>query len=155
MSVGMPADLWLNQFGALIYAAFGEYAYHVGSSLRQKDGWRDVDVRVMLADDVYAALGFGDPKEPHKNARWVALCLAFSALGKQMTGLPVDFQIQTLKLANEQFGRAAGGERSCLGISLFSPAMANMPVPAEEGRAVDQLIAEDGPVDPDVKSGAF
>jgi hypothetical protein len=140
MSVGMPASLWLNQFGAMVYAAFGEHPYHVGSSLRQKDGWRDVDVRLMLADDVYAAMGLGDPKEPTRSARWVAMCLAFSALGKQMTGLPIDFQIQTLRLANEQFGRAKGGERSCLGIGVFpQPAM---PPPAEEGRACDQLIAE-------------
>lgn len=141
MSVGMPATIWLHHFGALVRAAFGEFAYHVGSSLRQKDGWRDVDVRVMLADDVYAAMGLGDPKEPHRNARWVAMCLAFSALGKQMTGLPIDFQIQTLKLANEQFGRAVGAERSCIG---WGPAqdLVVMPPPAETDRATDQLFAD-------------
>ncbi len=115
MSVGMPASLWLNQFGALVYHAFGEHAYHVGSSLKAKDGWRDVDVRLMLADDVYASMGLGDPSRPHDNARWVAFCVAFSALGKQMTGLPVDFQIQTLKEANEKFRPTDGHSRSCLG----------------------------------------
>src|SRR6187401_467780 len=98
----MPATLWLDEFGALVYRAFGEHAYHVGSSVMSKL-WRDVDVRVMLDDATYARLELGDPKEPHANARWVAICLAFSALGKEMTGLPIDFQIQALSEANEKF----------------------------------------------------
>lgn len=136
MGVGMPAHLWLNQFGHLVYSAFGEHAYHVGSSVKEKL-WRDVDVRVMLADDVYAKLGLGDPAHPHDNARWVAFCVAFSALGKQMTGLPIDFQIQTITEANEKFG---GGGRSALG--FYEPALVMMPNPAEEGLAIDQLRAE-------------
>jgi len=39
------------------------------------------------------------------------LCLAFSALGKQMTGLPIDFQIQPTTWANEKF---KGSRRSAL-----------------------------------------
>jgi hypothetical protein len=139
--VGMPASLWLNEFGALVYHAFGEYPYHVGSSLRAKDGWRDVDVRLMLADEVYGSMGLGDPARPHDNARWVAFCVAFSALGKQMTGLPIDFQIQTITEANEKFGRGAGCERSALGFGY--PKIETMPSPLETGRAVDQLIEKD------------
>ena len=137
MGVGMPADLFLNQFGDLVYRAFGEHAYHVGSSVREKL-WRDVDVRVMLADDVYEHLGLGKSwRDSHQNARWMAFCAAFSALGKQMTGLPIDFQVQKLSEANEMFGH---GYRSCLGIEGLM--MDVMPAPAETGRAVDQLIAQ-------------
>lgn len=76
-------------------------------------GWRDVDVRLMLDDEVYEAMGFGDPKRPHDNARWVAFTLAFTELGRKMTGLPIDFQIQQTSRANEVDGNAG---RHALGI---------------------------------------
>jgi hypothetical protein len=95
----MPTQLLLEQFGAQLAAAFGEVAYQVGSSL-STTAFRDVDVRVMLDDAQYEAMGLGDPDRPHENARWVAYALAFSALGRQMTGLPVDFQLQQTSHAN-------------------------------------------------------
>lgn len=112
MGVGMPFSLLLDEFGSRVWSAFGQPPYLVGSALAQKDGWRDVDVRLILSDAEYAALGLGDPKYPHENPRWISFCLAFSALGKQMTGLPIDFQIQQQTLANEQFK----GNRSAIGL---------------------------------------
>jgi hypothetical protein len=102
MSVGMPAGIYLDEFGEVLFRAFGATAYQVGSSLSNKTGWRDVDVRVMLDDGVYASMGFGDPKNPQGNAKWCAYVMAFSALGRQMTGLPIDFQIQDTTTANAQ-----------------------------------------------------
>jgi len=139
MGVGMPANLWLHQFGRMVFSAFGEYPYHVGSSVSEKL-WRDVDVRVMLADDVYASMGLGDPAHPHSNARWVAFCVAFSALGKQMTGLPIDFQIQTVSEANEKFSSKQGCRRSALG--FFEPELVCIPDPADTEAAHRQLMAE-------------
>lgn len=118
MSVGMPDTLRLEQFGIMLYAAFGEVPYHVGSSAKEKRGWRDVDVRLMLPDERYAEMGFGDPEYPHRNARWVAYCLAFSELGKHMTGLPIDFQIQQTTYANERFTAKSGHSRSALGVQF-------------------------------------
>lgn len=112
VGIGMPHSLWLNEFGSQVWSAFDEIPYHVGSSLFGKQ-WRDVDVRVMLDDEAYKSIGFGDPKHPHQNLKWVSLCLAFSELGKRMTGLPIDFQIQQTTLANEQYR----GPRSALGIT--------------------------------------
>lgn len=112
MSVGFPACLKLQEFGSHVWSAFGEVPYHVGSSLLEKKDWRDVDVRLLLDDGVYASMGFGDPTDQHQNGKWVALCLAFSALGKEMTGLPIDFQIQQRTWANETFD----GLRSALGL---------------------------------------
>lgn len=112
--VGMPAVLYLDDFGKLIHDAFGDYPYHVGSSMVGTQ-WRDVDVRLILADDIYAALGLGEPNDGHRNAKWRALVLAFSALGSQMTGLPIDFQIQQRTFANERF---VGCRRSALGIQV-------------------------------------
>lgn len=114
MGVGMPADLYLHEFGSHVWAAFGTPPYHVGSSLTLKSGWRDVDVRLILSDEEYAALGLGKPNLPRHNGKWVTLCMAFSALGAHMTGLPIDFQIQQQTRANEEYPREY--PRSALGI---------------------------------------
>jgi hypothetical protein len=113
MGVGMPADLYLHQFGAVLEDAFGATAYHVGSSLSGKDGWRDVDVRVLLEDEQWELLALGDPDYTYANGRWVAMCLAFSELGRRMTGLPIDFQLQPREWANAKF---PGQRRSALGL---------------------------------------
>jgi len=102
--IGMPATLYLQDFGDLVFQVFGEIPYHVGSSL-MGETWRDVDVRVMLDPEKYAAMELGDPKDPHQNARWCAYVKAFSLLGRQMTGLPIDFQIQERDHANADFGQ--------------------------------------------------
>lgn len=112
MGVGMPQALLLEEFGSQVWHAFGDAPYLVGSALNGKV-YRDVDVRLILDDEVYAVMGLGDPKFPHHNGKWVALCLAFSALGKQMTGLPIDFQIQQQTHANTTFERQP---RSALGM---------------------------------------
>lgn len=115
--VGMPAALLLDEFGSLVSDAFGHAGgvYHVGSSCCGGKGWRDVDVRLLLSDEEYAALGLGDPEHPHQNARWVALVRAFDALGREMTGLPIDFQIQQQAHANAKFD----GPRSALGLHTY------------------------------------
>lgn len=113
MGVGMPAALKLDEFGSHIWSAFGQPAYHVGSSLSNKSDWRDVDVRLILDDDEYKAMGLGDPGYTGINGKWIALCLAFSALGKEMTGLPIDFQIQAMGHANKAY---QGEARSAIGL---------------------------------------
>jgi hypothetical protein len=107
----MPATLLLEEFGSQVWHAFGSPPYLVGSSLVGKQ-WRDVDVRLILSDSEYAALFHCEPKREHLNGKWVALCLAFSALGKQMTGLPIDFQIQQRTWANKTYD----GPRSALAL---------------------------------------
>lgn len=108
MSTGMPAGIWLTKFGALVRDYFGHVAYHVGSSLARKD-WRDVDVRLMLPDDEFEAL-FGANRNAETNPKLAAVTLAFAVLGKSMTGLPIDFQIQPVSWANERYP----GPRSAL-----------------------------------------
>lgn len=100
----MPTQLYLNDFGQLVLDAFGEVAYWVGSSMHGPN-WRDVDIRVMLDDGRYAADGYGDPVNPHSNPKWVATCKVWSAYGKAMTGLPIDFQIQQTTLANTEYAK--------------------------------------------------
>lgn len=113
MSTGMPAGIWLNKFGVIIADYFGHVPYHVGSSLDRKD-WRDIDVRLILPDDEFEQM-FGTLKN-YCNPKLAAITLAFSALGKEMTGLPIDFQIQPQTHANERYP----GPRSAL-IEVSTP----------------------------------
>lgn len=96
----------LNDWGRTLAAMFnGDHAMHVGSSLERAD-WRDVDVRmVVLDDDKHAAL-----KAAVNIAR---LNLVVSLWGQQVTGLPIDFQVQDSVENAEYHSR----RRNALGIS--------------------------------------
>lgn len=108
MSTGMPQGIWLQKFGTIVADYFGHTAYQVGSSLNSKS-WRDVDVRLILPDDEFDAL-FGENAAAIGNPKLAAITLAFAALGKEMTGLPIDFQIQSMSHANRKYP----GPRSAL-----------------------------------------
>lgn len=109
MSTGMPQGIWLAKFGVIVADYFGHVPYQVGSSLDSKD-WRDVDVRLIIPDDEYAER-FGEPRN-YTNLKVAAITLAFCALGKAMTGLPIDFQVQPQSHANDD---KYPGPRSALG----------------------------------------
>lgn len=102
IGVGMPHWLYLNQFGRMVCEAFGEFPYLVGSATVGKQ-WRDVDVRLILADDDYERIVGKFTLRDAENQRWSVLCMAFSELGKRVTGLPIDFQIQQRSMANAEF----------------------------------------------------
>lgn len=127
MSVGFPATLKLQEFGSHVWSAFSPAArsegfsvgvYQVGSSIgidpASKRAWHDVDVVCILDDKLWETMGFRkDPDEcMHRDAKWIALCLAFSELGRAMTGLPIDFKLQPQTWANEKHN----GPRSALGM---------------------------------------
>lgn len=82
----------------VIRKAFGSPPYLVGSAGVGNDGtgYRDVDVRLILADDEFAAVC------PTRE-RWEALSLAFGAYLRERTGLPIDFQVQRMTEANERY----------------------------------------------------
>lgn len=102
MGVGPHEGHLLKLFGMEVRQGFGHTAYQVGSSLTQKGGWRDVDVRAILPDEEYAVF-FGDPQTPeHYQPRLMSWNLAWTMLGRKMTGLPIDFQIQQQTLANTE-----------------------------------------------------
>jgi hypothetical protein len=89
----------LDQACQLITKAFGgECPYLVGTAgLGGASSYRDVDVRLMLDDDEFAAAC------PTRE-RWELLCLSVSAYLSTRTGLPVDFQVQSTSAANELYG---------------------------------------------------
>lgn len=99
----------LNDWGAGVRRMFpGEVPYLVGSALLRADH-RDVDVRVMLADEAYDALA--------ELVNLADLHLSVSLWGQQVTGLPVDFQLQRRDHANAEFD----GRRHPLGMVLSPP----------------------------------
>jgi len=108
MSVGSPAAFYLDEFGSKVWDVFGGPPYQVGSSLRTKT-WRDVDVCMILSDKEWEQWQLGEPHSP--NDKYRALCMAFSELGKRMTGLAIDFKLQQQTDANKRFK----GNRSALG----------------------------------------
>lgn len=126
MSIGFPAALKLDEFGSHVWSAFsppvdwkgyGVGVFQVGSSIdpERKRDWYDVDVVCIVDDALWTRMGFKENPDycQHHDARWIALCLAFSALGKEMTGLSIDFKIQPMTWANE---RHKGKRRSALGM---------------------------------------
>lgn len=83
--------------------------YLVGSAVKGDNsaGQRDVDVRLVLADDEYAALVEAVGIEAVR-----FLGLAIGQYLASVTGLPIDFQFQQTSTANEKHG---GGWRNPIG----------------------------------------
>jgi len=126
---GVPGAMHLEAFGQSIADAFGKCPYHVGSSATSKV-WRDVDVRLILGDDQFHALFPGFAAANHVDAFWSLICAALSELGRARTGLPIDFQIQSMTEANEKY---PGGIRNPL--MLIRARDEHKPTMKESGRA--------------------
>ena len=114
--VGAPAIFQLELLCKQLNDAFGGFGcYHVGSSLERAD-WRDVDVRLILSDDEFYALfpGVNRPSTGswEHDPRWLIMTTAISKWMSDLTGLPVDFQMQPQTAANS----VHKGQRSALGM---------------------------------------
>lgn len=93
-----------------ISEVFGGFSgpYLVGSVQERTAGpGSDVDLRLILADEEYDALFAGTP-----DGFATLLDFALSAYVREMTGLPIDFQVQRMTEAND---RHAGKQRNPLG----------------------------------------
>lgn len=110
-NLGPHQHLLLDQFGQLVYAAWGAVGYRVGSSTRAGESWRDIDIRVML-DKPDWERRFQRPDDTgdlvehetrHRHPGWMAEMLAWAVLGERITGLPIDFQVEQAGWANEAF----------------------------------------------------
>lgn len=89
---------------------FGGFSgpYLVGSTQERTAGpGSDVDLRLILADEEYDALMAGTP-----DGFATLLDLALGAYIRELTGLPIDFQVQRMTEANERHG---GRQRNPLG----------------------------------------
>lgn len=120
--IGAPAVFKLEQACQQLHAAYDHPTwfmgiFHVGSSLERAD-WRDVDVRMILADEYFEHLF---PNACMKTGswefdqRWILLTVSISDWLSRLTGLPIDFQFQPMTHANERHKKA----RNALGL-IFS-----------------------------------
>lgn len=105
-------------FCVAINKAFGGFGcYLVGSALERRDH-RDVDVRYIMGDEEFDAMfRAGDTV---RDAYWSLLCLSISVWLRDVTGLPVDFQIQRQSDCNAD-PQNNGKRRDALGIFLDYP----------------------------------
>lgn len=92
-------DLDRLDLASIMVAQALDTPYLVGSCLKRPD-YRDVDIRVVLADEHYDRL-FGPPPI-HRDALRHLIQAAISEHYVKATGLRIDFQIQRRTEANEQ-----------------------------------------------------
>jgi len=89
MSLG-PQDIFLlDQWGRQLEEAFGEVPYLVGSVARAEAVWRDVDVRMLIPSRLKRTVLTRSAMLAVRTVN-----VALSLWGRQVTGLPIDFQMQ-------------------------------------------------------------
>lgn len=118
--VAAPGYFKLSHACLVINQAFesGFGCYLVGSAITRKD-YRDVDVRMILDDAEFDRLFPGASEGGVQYcALWSLMCTSFSLYLSQVSGLPVDFQIQKQSVANALPDKT---ERQALGIFLGYP----------------------------------
>lgn len=89
----------------IVVDGLGHPPYLVGSSTERPD-YRDVDLRSILPDDEFDAL-FGGRVE-----FWSLFCLGVGTYLSEVSGLPIDYQVQRQTQANEKY---PGKERNPMG----------------------------------------
>ena len=84
----------LNDACIPVTEAFGSPPYLVGSATQRAD-YHDVDLRLILTDEDF------DHWFDGRVMLWSLVCLAIGRHLADVTGLPIDFQIQRMTEANE------------------------------------------------------
>lgn len=134
MYIGAPACFALEEAIRPVCEAFKAYdeaggCYIVGSALERQD-WRDVDVRLLMPDAVFAREFPGAGRHWEHNSRWLLLTIAISEYLSKRTGLPIDFQFQPQTRANELHK----GRRNAIGLRFDDPDAVNAgATPSEQG----------------------
>lgn len=85
----------LNDACIPIREAFGPWLFLVGSATERPD-FRDVDLRLILPDEDF------DHWFDGRVMLWSLVCLTIGQHLANITGLPIDFQIQRMTEANEK-----------------------------------------------------
>ena len=123
----------LNHGCLLVSEAFGGDTYLVGSVL-ETEVWRDVDVRTILADDEFDAIFGGRP------FLWSVTCLGKATYLRQVTGLPIDYQIQRMTEANAKHA----GVRNAIGTRARPFAGGGDATPFNSGSAPPGVEGDEG-----------
>lgn len=120
----------LALFGKVVREGWQHTPYQVGSSLRDGEIPRDIDVRVMIPlTEFRQRFPLTDPDRRHVCEQWRAQMMVWSEWGRHLTGLTIDFQVEPEEDANERFPTE---ERRPIGSRLENPH--KKPVGYDEGR---------------------
>lgn len=88
---------------SVVADGLGHPPYLVGTATESAD-FRDVDLRVILPDEEFDRLFAAENGDGFPGGLWGLLCLSVGQYLADVTGLPIDFQIQRMTEANEKFG---------------------------------------------------
>ena len=143
----------LNHACLPLLRAFKTRTYLVGSSSNpEKQGFRDVDVRTILDDEDWDAL-FADRAD-----FWSLFCLGIATYLTEVSGLPIDYQVQRMTEANERFD----GPRNPIGVPRYFAGMGDATAwtgpmsrgeEPDEGRTVVASAADAGATEPQSDQG--
>lgn len=112
--IGAPAVFALELACRDICEAFDSYGCYIVGSALARPNWRDVDVRMIMADEEFAKLFPAAGQHWEHDARWLLLTVAISERLSKVTGLPIDFQFQPQTHANERHK----GQRNAIGMRI-------------------------------------
>ena len=94
----------LGLFGRVVRDAWQETPYQVGSSLRDGEIPRDIDVRVMIPEAVFRQrFPNTNVERRHVCEQWRTQMMVWSEYGRHLTGLNIDFQVEPIEDADARF----------------------------------------------------
>lgn len=125
--IGAPQFFYLDQAVRIVNDAFdfGFGCFLVGSSLRKRE-FRDVDVRCIVPDEDFERLFPGAGTATWRHPTWSLVCSSIALYLSERSGLPVDFQIQSMTEANREYPPPEH-PRCALGIMVAARARATEP----------------------------
>lgn len=100
--VGQPGLMLLGGACHLLGEAYGP-CFLTGACLVRRD-YRHVDVRMIVADEVFRELFENAYPEACRSVRWNVFCAAMTMYLARLSGLPVDFQVQSTSWSQAGFG---------------------------------------------------
>lgn len=116
--IGAPEFFRLDQACRIVCDAFdfGYGVFLVGSSLRTRE-YRDVDLRCIISDEDFERLFPGAGEASWRHPLWSLMCSSISLQLSQASGLPIDFQIQSMTEANRDYP-SPEHKRNAMGVFL-------------------------------------
>lgn len=119
--LGVSQFFALNEACRTVVDAFDGWmhvgCYLVGSALTRRD-WRDVDVRLIMADGSFDVMFGGKAPAGATVTPLLLLNAAMSEWLQRRTDLPVDFQFQRMTDANAAYPRKDGHKRNAVGMLI-------------------------------------
>ncbi len=102
--IGAPEFHLLNLACLPVWEAFrfGYGIFLVGSSLARRD-YRDVDLRCIVSDEDFQRLFPGSGEAVWRHPLWALVCSSISLHLSRASGLPIDFQVQSMTEANRDY----------------------------------------------------